>query len=222
MSLRIFGYFTAGLSGVARQAREFEELGFDGAVTEETSHDPFFPLLIAAEHTNRLRLMTGIAIGFARTPMLLATVAHDLNSFSRGRFTLSIGSQIEAHITRRFSMPWSKPAARMKEMVLAIRAIFGSWYDGEKLDFKGEFYTHNLMPPLFRPSDTEHGKPPIYVAAVGPLMTQVAGAVADGMFVHTFTTEQYLRHHTLVNLKAGLDSAGRDIGSCRIRALVRK
>jgi probable F420-dependent oxidoreductase len=216
LTLRIHSYLTADLPQVPEQARLFEALGFDGVMTGEAAHDPFLPLLLAAEHTTRLRLMPGIAVAFARNPMLLATLAHDLNAFSRGRFTLGIGSQIEAHITRRFSMPWSQPAARMREMIAAIRAIFGDWYDGEKLAFKGQFYTQTLMTPMFRPVDTAFGKPPIYLAAVGPLMTQVAGAVADGLFLHSFTTEAYMRQHTLPDLATGLASTGRPPAACRV------
>jgi probable F420-dependent oxidoreductase len=148
--------------------------------------------------------------------MLLAMQAHDLNSFSRGRFTLGLGPQIQAHITRRFSMTWSQPAARMREMVAAIRAIFADWYDGVPLNFKGEFYTHTLMTPTFRPSDTSHGKPPIYTAAVGPLMTRLAGEVADGLYLHSFTNEAYIRQHTLPSLREGLDAARRDPSDVRV------
>src|SRR5262245_3993894 len=132
--MRIHSYLTSSLHGAAREAREFEELGFDGVMSGEAAHDPFLPLALAAEHTTGLRLMTGIAVAFARNPMLLAMQAHDLNSFSHGRFTLGLGSQIQPHITRRFSMTWSQPAARMREMVAAIRAIFADWYDGVPLN----------------------------------------------------------------------------------------
>jgi probable F420-dependent oxidoreductase len=172
---RVHSYLTSDLRGAGDEAARFEALGFDGVMTGEAAHDPFLPLLLAAGHSNHLRLMTGIAVAFARNPMLLAMQAHDLNAYSRGRFTLGLGSQIQPHVTRRFSMPWSKPAARMREMIAAIRAIFADWYDGVKLDFKGEFYTHTLMTPTFRPTDTSFGKPPICLAAVGPLMTQLAG-----------------------------------------------
>ena len=217
--MRIHSYLTASLHDAAREAREFEDLGFDGVMTGEAAHDPFLPLLLAAEHTSRLRLMTGIAVAFARNPMLLAMQAHDLNAFSRGRFTLGLGPQIQAHITRRFSMTWSHPAARMREMIAAIRAIFADWYDGVRLDFKGEFYTHTLMTPTFRPTDTSYGKPPIYTAAVGPLMTQLSGEVADGLYLHSFTSEAYIRQHTLPSLRAGLDAAQRT-GGRRARVLL--
>jgi probable F420-dependent oxidoreductase len=214
--LLIHAYLKPDLRQLPEQVRLLESLGFDGVVSQETGHDPFLPLLLAAEHSTRLRLMSGVAIAFARNPMLLATSAHDLNSFSRGRFTLGLGSQIKAHITRRYSMPWSHPAARMQEMIAAIRAIFAAWYQGQPLDFQGEFYTHTLMTPMFSPTDTEFGAPPVWLAAVGSLMTQAAGAVADGLLLHPFTTEAYVRAHTLPSVHAGLESAGRQKAACRI------
>jgi probable F420-dependent oxidoreductase len=216
MTTHIYGRLTSDIADAAREAKEFEELGFDGVASAETAHDPFFPLLIAAEHTKRLRLKTGVAIAFARTPMTMANLAHDLNAFSKGRFTLGIGSQIKTHIERRFSMPWSHPARRMREFIEATKAIFATWYKGEKLEFKGEFYSHTLMTPFFTPTDTEHGPPPISLAAVGPLMTQAAGAVADMLSVHGFTTEAYLRNTTLPHVRTGEDSTKRPAGSCRL------
>jgi probable F420-dependent oxidoreductase len=197
------------LGGVAEQARKSEALGFDGLSAVETVHNPFFPLLLAAEHTRQIRIATNIAVAFARNPMTLASVGHDLQSFSKGRFTLGLGSQIKPHITRRFSMPWSAPAARMKEMVQAINAIWDCWYDGKPLAFEGEFYTHTLMPPKSIPRDTQHGRPRITVAAVGPLMTKVAAEVADGVICHAFTTERYLREVTLPRIERTLAATGR-------------
>ncbi len=204
----------AGLMGsldeVPKRARELEAQGFDGLVTAEMSTDPFLPLLLAAEHTERVELMTSIAVAFARNPMLLANLGNDLQAYSRGRFVLGLGSQIKPHITKRFSMPWSKPAARMREMVLAMRAIWSCWYQGEKLDFRGEFYTHTLMTPMFTPTNNAFGPPKVVVAAVGPRMTEVAGEVADGMLVHSFTTARYLREVTLPALEEGFARGGRD------------
>ena len=165
--------------------------------------------MLAARETTRLELATAIAIAFARTPMLLATLGHDLQAFSQGRFILGLGSQIRPHIERRFSMPWSKPAARMRELVLAIRAIWRCWNEGEKLDFRGEFYTHTLMTPFFDPGPNPHGCPRIFLAGVGPRMTEVAGEVADGFFVHPFNTPESVRDVTLPALERGLARAGR-------------
>ena len=200
----------ADLSKVPQSARALEAAGFDGMVTAEMSADPFLPLVLAAEHTERIELMTSIAVAFARSPMVLANLANDLQAFSKGRFILGLGSQIKPHITKRFSMPWSKPAARMREFVLAMRAIWDCWYAGEKLDFRGEFYTHTLMTPMFTPTNNPHGAPRVVVAAVGPKMTQVAGEVADGMIVHSFTTAKYLRELTLPSIEQGLAVGGRE------------
>ena len=132
---------------IAEEARSQEERGYDGIWTAETSHDPFLPLTIAAEHTQNLELGTSIAVAFARNPMVLANIGWDLQALSNGRFNLGLGSQIKPHITKRFSMEWSKPAARMREMVYAMRAIWNTWMTGEKLEFRGDFYTHTLMTP---------------------------------------------------------------------------
>jgi probable F420-dependent oxidoreductase len=203
------GLITANLEEAPRRARELEELGYDGLITAETAHDPFFPLVLAAEHTKRIELMTSIAVAFARTPMILANVGHDLNHYSKGRFVMGLGSQIQPHITKRFSMPWSHPARRMREFILAMRAIWANWYQGQKLDFRGEFYTHTLMTPFFAPTEKTYGPPKVLLAAVGALMTEVAGEVADGMIAHAFTTEKYLREVTLPAVERGLAKSGR-------------
>jgi probable F420-dependent oxidoreductase len=141
--------------------------------------------------------------------MNLANIGHDLNHFSKGRFVLGLGSQIEPHIRKRFSMPWSHPAPRMREFILAMRAIWATWYEGRKLDFRGEFYTHTLMTPFFTPAEKTWGAPKVLLAAVGPRMTEVAGEVADGLIVHAFSTERYLREVTLPAVERGLAKAGR-------------
>ena len=203
----------AGLMGdlkqVPERVRELEAQGFDGVVTAEMSGDPFLPLLLAAEHSERVELMTSIAVAFSRNPMILANLGNDLQAYSGGRFVLGLGSQIKPHITKRFSMPWSSPAARMREFILAMRAIWACWYEGEKLDFRGEFYTHTLMTPMFTPTNNPHGAPRVLLAAVGPKMTEVAGETADGMIVHAFTTPRYLEEVTLPAIERGLARAGR-------------
>jgi probable F420-dependent oxidoreductase len=198
-----------GLTGVAGMAQMAEAAGYDGVWSAETAHDPFFPLLLAAEHTERLELGTGIAVAFARNPMTLAATAWDLQAFSEGRFILGLGSQIKPHITKRFSMEWSHPAPRMREMVLAIRAIWDCWTNGTKLDFRGDFYTHTLMTPFFDPGPNPHGDAKIFIAGVGPLMTKVAGEVCDGFLVHPFTTDAYLRDVTIPALEEGMAISGR-------------
>lgn len=203
------GLFAGSYEEIPARIAELEALGYDGALSAETSSDPFFPLLLAAEHSERIELITSIAVAFARTPMLLAQVGHDLNRYSRGRFVLGLGSQIRPHITKRFSMPWSHPAARMREFIEAMRAIWACWYDGQKLDFRGEFYTHTLMTPMFTPTDRRFGAPRVFLAAVGPRMTRVAGEVADGLIAHAFTTPRYLREVTLPAIEEGLAASGR-------------
>jgi len=193
----------------ADAARGLEASGYDGGYTFEGPHDPFLPLAVAAGATQRLELATAIAIGFARNPMLLANLGYDLQLLSNGRFILGLGSQIRPHIQKRFGMPWSRPAARMRDLVLAIRAIWRSWHDGETLDYRGEFYTHTLMTPIFNPGPNPHGLPPIFVAGVGPRMTEVVGEVADGYFVHPFHTQAFLRETTTPALTRGLATAGR-------------
>ena len=207
--MRIDGGIGFDPAGVIEAARLAEQVGYDGIWSAETSHDPFLPLALAAEHTERIELGTGIAVAFARNPMTLAQVANDLQTLSEGRFLLGLGSQIKPHIEKRFSMPWSHPAARMRELILAIRAIWSSWSDESRLAFRGEFYRHTLMTPMFDPGPNPFGNPRIFLAAVGEGMTEVAGEVADGMLAHGFTTERYLREVTVPALERGLAVSGR-------------
>mgnify|MGYP001160785550 FL=1 len=207
--MKVDGGVGFDLDMVGAQAQELEEMGYSGLMSAETAHDPFFPLLVAAQHTEKVELMTSIAVAFARSPMTLANIGHDLNAYSKGRFVLGLGSQIKAHITKRFSMPWSSPAARMREFILAMRAIWDNWHEGKALEFAGKFYTHTLMTPFFTPSGNDFGAPKVFLAAVGPKMTEVAGEVADGMIVHAFTTEKYLRETTLPSLEKGFAKAGK-------------
>jgi probable F420-dependent oxidoreductase len=203
----------AGLSNqletVPDSARKLEAAGYDGLNTAEMNHDPFFPLLLAAEHTSKIELRTSITVAFARSPMNLANIGHDLNAYSKGRFTLGLGSQIKPHVTKRFSMQWGAPAAQMRELVLAMRAIWANWYEGEPLQFVGKYYTHTLMTPAFTPENKEYGAPKVILAAVGPAMTEVAGEVADGMIIHPFSNIPYIESVTLPAIKRGLKKAGR-------------
>jgi probable F420-dependent oxidoreductase len=209
--MKIDGGIGLDLTTAGQQAKEAEDFGYDGIWVPETSRDPFLPLVLATEHTERLEIGTSIAVAFARSPMTLANTAYDLTQYSKGRFILGLGSQIKPHITKRFSMEWSKPAARMREMVLAMHAIWDSWMTGAKLDFKGDFYTHTLMTPFFNPGPHEYGHPRVFLAGVGPLMTEVAGEVCDGFFCHGFTTEKYLREVTLPALEEGRRKAGKTL-----------
>ncbi|MEZ5249462.1 MAG: TIGR03617 family F420-dependent LLM class oxidoreductase [Ilumatobacteraceae bacterium] len=205
--MKVDGGIGTDLHRAGAQAAELEAAGYSGAWTAETSHDPFFPLLLAAEHTEQMELGTSIAVAFARNPMTLANIGWDLQAFSKGRFILGLGSQIKPHITKRFSMEWSHPAPRMREMIMAIRAIWDTWENGTPLAFRGDFYTHTLMTPFFTPDRADlagFGVPKIFLAGVGELMTEVAGEVCDGFLCHGFTTEKYLREVTIPALTRGL------------------
>jgi probable F420-dependent oxidoreductase len=217
--MKIDGSIGTDLRQVAANAQQAEQDGYSGVWTAETAHDPFFPLLLAAEHTTKIEIGTSIAVAFARNPMTLANTGWDLQAFSQGRFVLGLGSQIKPHITKRFSMEWSKPAARMREMILAIRAIWDTWQNGTKLEFRGEFYTHTLMTPFFTPDAADlgdFGVPKIFLAGVGELMTEVAGEVCDGFLCHGFTTEKYLREVTIPALERGRAKAGKTMDGFEI------
>jgi probable F420-dependent oxidoreductase len=200
---------STGMDDVPATARDLEARGYAGVWASEVAHDPFLQLLAAGQATEHLQVGTAIAVAFARSPMTLATTAYDLQRYTRGRFVLGLGTQIKAHVERRFSMPWSAPAARMREFIGALHAIWDAWQHGGPLRFQGEHYRHTLMTPMFSPEPHEWGAPPVYLAAVGPLMTRLAGEVADGLLVHGFTTERYLRERTIPALEEGLASSGR-------------
>ncbi len=197
------------IAELAAEAREREKTGYDGLWTFETAHDPFVQLMPVAEHSERLTVGTSIAVAFARSPMTMAYTANDLQTHSRGRLLLGLGSQVKPHIERRFAMPWSHPAPRMREYVSALRAIWSAWNTGERLDFRGDFYSHTLMTPFFSPGPNPWGPPKVYLAAVGEHMTRVAGEVCDGIIPHSFTTQRYLRERTIPLLAEGLAKAGR-------------
>ncbi|MEX0767860.1 MAG: TIGR03617 family F420-dependent LLM class oxidoreductase [Microthrixaceae bacterium] len=195
---------------------ELEQLGYDRAFSFEAKHDPFIPLAVAAEHTTQMQLGTAVAIAFARTPMTLANAAWDLQMLTRGRFELGLGSQIQQHIEQRFSMPWSQPAARMREMVVAIRAIWDAWQNDVPLNFQGDFYSHTRMVPAFNPGPNPFGLPPILLGGFGPRMTAVAGEVADGFLVHPVNTRKSLLELTLPALAKGAALAGRELAQIEV------
>jgi probable F420-dependent oxidoreductase len=200
-------------------ARVAEEAGYSGLWVSEIRRDPFTALTLASVSTHRIALGTGVALALARNPMTVAMQAHELQVLSEGRFVLGLGSQVRAHITRRFSMPWSRPAARMREFVLALKAIWDCWNDGVPLDFVGDLYTHTLMPPQFAPDPHTYGRPLVFLAGVGELMTRVAGEVADGFLCHGFTTERYLREATLPALEKGRAAARSGLTGFQISGL---
>jgi probable F420-dependent oxidoreductase len=208
-SLKVDRGIPSDLSRVADAASVLERQGYDGCWTGEIDHDPFFPLLLAAEHTSRLEVGTSIAVAFARNPMTVANIGWDLQGYSKGRFNLGLGSQIQPHIERRFSMPWSHPVRRMREFIEAMRAIWTCWQDGGRLSFEGDFYSHTLMTAMFTPQPLPCGFPKVFVAAVGEAMTRMCGEVADGVIAHAFTTKRYADEVTTPALEAGLRHAGR-------------
>ncbi len=195
---------------------ELEAIGYDGAFSFEAKHDPFIALSVAAEHTQRLQLGTAIAIAFARNPMSLAYLGHDLQALTGGRFILGLGTQVKPHIEHRFSSTWSQPARRLREMVLAIRAIWDTWDNGAPLDFRGEFYRHTLMIPAFDPGPHQCGRPPIYTGGFGARLTEIAGEVADGFITHPFQTRLSLLQNTMPALAQGLTAAGRSRQDLRV------
>ena len=208
--LKVDAAVVSQLADVPDGARTLERRGYDGCWTAEVNHDPFLPLTLAAEHTTSIELGTSIAVAFARNPMTVAQVGWDLQDYSQGRFLLGLGSQIKPHIEKRFSMPWGKPVARMREFVLALREIWDCWREETPLQFDGEFYTHTLMTPMFVPPAHPYGDPKVFVAAVGDRMTEMCGEVADGLLAHAFSTERYFREVTVPTLSQGLERAGRD------------
>jgi probable F420-dependent oxidoreductase len=205
-----------------KRARELEDAGLDGIFTFEGPTEPFTPLFFAAAATERLELATGVAVAFARNPMILAQLAQELAMMSGGRFRLGIGSQVRAHIERRFSETWSHPEARMRELIAALRAIWSNWNEGAPLDFRGRFYTHTLMTPLFRPGEAPGGAPDVELAGVGPAMTAVAAEVADALVVHPFHTDRSLAQTTLPALERGAAKVGRPVRApvCQVMAAV--
>ncbi|MFN0092399.1 MAG: TIGR03617 family F420-dependent LLM class oxidoreductase [Acidimicrobiales bacterium] len=201
----------AGLAEVAPAAAAAERAGYDGVFVPETVHDPFVVLTLAAGATERVELGTKVAIAFARSPMALAYTANDLQQLCRGRLVLGLGAQVRAHVVRRFSMPWSRPAARMREYVLAMRAIWASWNGEAPLEFRGEFFTHTLMNPLFTPPPNPYGPPLVMLAGVGPRMIETAGEVADRFACHSFTSPSYLAEVIRPGLERGAARAGRSL-----------
>jgi probable F420-dependent oxidoreductase len=200
-------------------AVEAEKSGYDAVWFGETSHDPMVSIALAARSTSRVKLGTGVTIALARSPMTLAVTANDVQTVTEGRLLLGLGSQVKAHVTRRFSMPWIQPVGQMREFVLAMRAIWRSWHDGEALDFQGDYYSHTLMTPFFNPGPNPYGPPPVFLAGVGSKMIALAGEVADGFMCHGFATERYLREVVVPSLRAGRAKSGRDLDGFEISGL---
>jgi probable F420-dependent oxidoreductase len=199
----------SGLEEAPGHARRLEAIGVDGAYTFEGPHDVFTPLVLASVSTTSLELATNVAIGFPRNPVQLAHQAWDLQLLSRGRFSLGLGSQIRAQVEKRYGAGFDRPIARMRELVGALRAIYATWETGEILDFRGEFTSHTLMPPMFNPGPHPYGLPPIALGGLGPQMVSLAAEVADGLLVMPFNTAEHFRQRTLPAMESGLARAGR-------------
>jgi probable F420-dependent oxidoreductase len=210
----------AGPGEAAGLARKAEAFGFDCFWINETKHDPFVQLALAAEATERIGLGTSIALAFTRSPTTLAYTAWDLQSLSRGRLVLGLGSQVKGHIERRFGMRWEAPAPKMMEVVLALRSVWGSWQEGKQLSFEGRYFRLGLMTPFFSPGPIEYPKIPVYVAGVNEGMCRVAGEVADGLHVHPLHTARYIREVIGPAVAKGTAKAGRKGGDVAIAASV--
>jgi probable F420-dependent oxidoreductase len=207
---------TRDLQKVAEDARAAEAIGFDGVLAVEAQSEPFLPLAAAAVATSRIELGTAIALAFTRSPMVLAYTAWGLQRGTRGRFHLGLGTQVKGHNERRFAVKWEKPVAKLREVVLALRAIWDTWQNGTKLDFKGEFYELTLMTPFFSPGPLDHPKIPIYLAGVNPLVTRLAGEVADGFYVHPLHSPKFIRETILPDLEIGAKRAGRERSAVKL------
>jgi probable F420-dependent oxidoreductase len=201
------------LSRVPARAKELEAVGCDGTFTFDGPHEPFLPLVLAAEHAPSLEIGTGVAIALARNPMVTAQLAYELHRYSRGKLTLGLGSQVRAHVEHRYGMPYERPVARMREYVLALRAIFDAFDGKEKLAFEGEFYRHTLLPPLFNPGKTSYGQPRIHLAGVNAKMVRAAAEVADGLLIHPFHTQRYVEQSVLPAVNEGLSRRRFDTSS---------
>jgi probable F420-dependent oxidoreductase len=206
----------AGLEEAPAHAHRLEQLGLDGAFTFEGPHDAFTPLILAAGATTTLELATNVAIAFPRNPVQLAHQAYDLQLLTRGRFSLGLGSQIRAQVEKRYGASFDRPVARMREMVGALRAIFGTWETGAPLDFRGEFWSHTLMPPLFNPGPNPYGPPSIALGGLGPQMLRLASEVADGVLVMPFNTAAHFAARSLPAIEEGLARGGRDRSSLTV------
>jgi len=218
VGLKVDGAVSSQLANVAQAASKLERRGYDCCWTAEINHDPFLPLVLAPEHTTRIELGTSIAVAFARNPMTVANIGWDLQAYSDGRFILGLGSQVQPHIEKRFSMPWGQPVRRMREFVLALREIWACWRDGTKLRFEGDFYTHKLMTPMFTPEPQPHPFPKVFVAGVGEVMTEMCGEVADGLLAHAFTTKRYFEEVTTPALLRGMQRSGRQRSEFQLSA----
>jgi len=217
--VQVDSYFPAGvpLSQAGDAARQAAEAGFDAIWLTETRHNPFLSSAAALAATEHLRVGTGIAVAFPRSPMVTAQAAWDLAELGRGRFVLGLGTQVKAHVVRRLSAPFDQPVARLREYIHALRAIFRAFQGEEKLRFSGDFYQFSLLTDFFSPGPSQYADIPIWIAAVGPAMLRLAGECSDGVFLHPLNSAEYLGATVLPMIEAGARSAGRsraDVTMC--------
>ncbi len=217
MGLKVLYHLNTGnIRGVPEEARWAESMGYDGLCTEETGHDPMFPLVLAATTTSRVTLEPRVAIAFPRSPMVFAYAAMDLQTLSEGRFRLGLGTQVKGHIERRFSTQWSAPGPRLREYVQSLHAVWDSWQDGTRLAYHGDHYNFSLMTPFFSPGPSDLPRPPVYVSAVNAYNCRVAGEVCDGISLHPLCSPEYLKQRVLPSIADGAGRAGRESGSVNL------
>jgi probable F420-dependent oxidoreductase len=201
------------LSDIVERAKTIESLGYDRITCSELNHDPFLPLAIAAEYTERVELATSVAIAFPRSPTITAHLARDLNDLSSGRFVLGLGTQVKGHIQRRFATEWSSPGPRLRDYIAAVRAVWRSWEEQSALEHDGPFYPLSLMTPEFSPSPSDYRLPPIQIAGVNPYNLRLSGEICDGLRVHPFATKRYMETAIRPAVRDGLARTGRDARS---------
>ena len=215
--MRVTYHLSMGkLAETAEEAHWAESMGYDGVFTNERDHDSFFPLLLAAGATSSVTLQTRVAMAFPRSPMVVAYSSWDLQQFSQGRFRLGLGTQVKGHNERRFSVPWVSPSRRLREYIQSLHAIWDTWQDGKKLDYRGEFYNFSLMPPVFNPGPSLYPRPPVYISAVNPYNCRVAGEVCDGLALHPLISTRYLNEVIMLNLARGAEKAGRSLKDIKV------
>jgi probable F420-dependent oxidoreductase len=197
--------------GAVAAAHHAVEIGYDGFFTAETQYDPFLPLALASSAEPGLELGTAIAVAFPRSPMVMALTAWDLARMSRGKFMLGLGTQVRAHIVRRYSTMWDRPGPRLREYILALRSIWSSWQNSTPLSFKGEFYEFSLMTPFFDPGPIASPDVPIFIAGVGPYLSRLAGELCQGFHIHPFHTVRYLDEVVLPGIRKGAAASGRSV-----------
>ena len=205
------------IQALAEQARRIEETGYDSVVTPEAGHDPFLPLMVIAEHTQRLKFGTGVAIAFPRSPMVTAQTAWDLQRYSGGRFILGLGTQVKGHNERRYSTPWpSPPGPRLREYILCLKAIFKTFQTNSRPEFQGKHYQFTLISPFFNPGPNPDGGVPIYISAVNKYNCRLVGELCDGIRMHGFNTPKYMKEVILPAIRAGAEKAGRQMSDIDI------